>query len=154
MIIIAHRGNIDGSIPELENHPDYLISAVSLGFYVEVDVWKVGDDFYLGHDSPQYLVDKEFLLNRSFWHHAKNIKAMHALNTMKPNNLINCFYHDTDDCTLTSGGWIWTYPGKELTESSIAVMPERVGHWDNEDACDGICTDYPVRYRKLYPEID
>lgn len=146
MIYIAHRGNTQGPNPEKENHPDYILDAVQQGFDVEVDVWVINGKFLLGHDAPQYEVGREFLLNDSFWHHAKNIQAFYQLNKMRPNYLINCFFHDTDAAVLTSGGWLWTYPGKELTSDSIAVMPERVPDWDISQAY-GICTDFPIKYQ-------
>jgi len=147
MIYIAHRGNLNGPNPEKENHPEYLMDAVSQGYDVEVDVWVIDGKLILGHDSPQYEVKREFILNDSFWHHAKNIQAFYMLNKMRPNYLINCFFHDTDDAVLTSGGWLWTYPGKELTPDSIAVLPERVPDWEIGQAY-GICTDFVERYRE------
>lgn len=141
MIKIAHRGNVYGPNPDRENHPDYLLEAINQGFDVEVDVWFLNDTFILGHDRPQYEVDLDFLLNEHFWQHAKNIPALAQLNSARPNYLINCFFHDTDAAVLTSGGWIWTYPGKELTSQSIAVMPERIPGWNLSGAA-GICTDF------------
>lgn len=140
MIKIAHRGNLHGPNPDKENHPDYLLEALNQGFDAEVDVWFIDGKYILGHDKPQYEVGYNFLLNSKLWHHAKNIPALGKLNS-ENSYLINCFFHDTDDCVLTSGGWIWTYPGKELTQHSIAVMPERVPDWDLSLA-DGICSDF------------
>ena len=144
MIKIAHRGNIKGPNPDKENHPDYLLEAIAQGFDVEVDVWFIDGKYILGHDKPQYEVEYNFLLNSKFWHHAKNIPALGELNSIN-SYLINCFFHDTDDCVLTSGGWIWTYPGKELTHHSIAVMPERAPDW-NLSLAVGICSDFPENY--------
>lgn len=146
MIYIAHRGNLEGPDPEKENHPDYIRDALQQGFDVEVDVWFIDGKFILGHDKPQYEVKEEFILNDQFWHHAKDIKTLFKINDMKPNYLINCFYHDSDACTLTSGGWIWTYPGMELTKNSIAVLPEKIDNWQNLDRCYGICTDYTIKF--------
>lgn len=148
MIKIAHRGNIEGPNPSKENHPDYLITALSLGYDVEVDVWLIDDKFILGHDGPQYEVSDSFLLNKNFWLHAKNIPAISELNDRcRVKDFINCFYHDVDDCVLTSGGWIWTYPGKTIIgPSAIAVMPERVPGWDISKAA-GICSDYPNKWQ-------
>lgn len=144
--IISHRGNTIGPIPNRENDPEYLMEAIDQGFNVEVDVWLIDNNFWLGHDAPQYQVEASFLLNEKFWHHAKNIDAMHLLNRMRPKFLINCFYHQTDDCVLTSGGWIWTYPGKDIVdEQAIAVMPEQVPEWDISKA-GGICTDFVFNY--------
>jgi len=143
MILIAHRGNVNGKNSADENHPDYLMKAVNLGFDVEVDVWFLDQKFILGHDEPQYEVSLKFLLNKNFWHHAKNLPALYQLVSNKNKNLINCFSHDTDDAVLTSQGWIWTYPGKQLTPRSIAVMPERVPGWDLSNVA-GICSDYLI----------
>jgi len=147
MIIIAHRGNLDGPNPDKENHPDYIMTALKTGFDVEVDIWFVDNKFILGHDKPQYEVNERFLLNEKMWHHAKNIEAISILNRLKPNYSINCFFNDNDACTLTSGGYIWTYPGKNvLCKEAIAVMPERVPDWDISKA-GGVCTDFPYKYK-------
>ena len=36
---IAHRGNVNGKNESRENSPDYIMEAISLGFYVEIDVY-------------------------------------------------------------------------------------------------------------------
>ena len=53
MILIAHRGNIDGP-SEMENHPDHIQKALDAGFHVEVDAWVIDGEIFLGHDEPQY----------------------------------------------------------------------------------------------------
>lgn len=146
LINIAHRGNTNGPNPDKENHPDYIKEALYSGFDVEIDVWVIDGKFILGHDKPQYEVKEEFILNDQLWHHAKNIEAISILNSLKPNYLINCFFHNIDDCTLTSGGWIWTYPGKPiLCTSAIAVMPEKFPEWDISKA-GGVCTDFTIKF--------
>ena len=72
MIYISHRGNLEGKNPERENHPIYIIEALSQGYDVEIDVWYVDRSFFLGHDAPQYKVDTKFLQNANLWCHAKN----------------------------------------------------------------------------------
>jgi hypothetical protein len=52
MILISHRGNLNGPNPERENHPDYIWEALRAGFEVEIDVWWVEGKFKLGHDEP------------------------------------------------------------------------------------------------------
>ena len=61
MILISHRGNIDGKILETENHPDYIDKAISLGYDVEIDIWMVNGVFFLGHDEPQYKIILDWL---------------------------------------------------------------------------------------------
>jgi hypothetical protein len=148
MIYIAHRGNLSGP-SDKENNPDHIMKALSYGFHCELDIWYIDNKFVLGHDKPQYEIDYTFLQNDRFWHHAKNIPAFFELNRMRPNYLINCFYHDRDDATLTSGGWIWTYPGKELTSDSIAVMPECVTFDYDYSMAYGICSDFVLKYSSL-----
>ena len=137
MIKIAHRGNIYGPNEKQENKPEYILKAISLGYDVEVDVWYKSNNFYLGHDKPEYLIDKSFLLQNGLWCHAKNIMA---LKKMLEIGVKICFWHQEDDCTLTSNGYIWTYPGKELNELSICVMPNNLKGINKN--CLGVCSDY------------
>lgn len=140
MKLIAHRGNINGPNKN-ENHPDYIMKAISLGFYVEIDLWKTETGLFLGHDCPQYETTVDFLKNKKLYVHAKNIPALKFL----VENNINCFSHNVDDAVLTLRGEIWTFPGKELTEQSICVMPEMyTTDWSNlvNQNILGICSDY------------
>ena len=59
---------------------------------------------------------------------------------------IHCFWHQEDDVTLTSRGFIWTYPGKPLTSKSICVKPEK--NFEIPKKVLGICADNVVTYRK------
>ena len=135
--LISHRGNIYGPKPELENKPEYINEALNLGFDVEIDVWDIFGSYFLGHDEPQYLIKKEFLKNDKLWCHAKNIEGLYSM----LEDDIHCFWHQEDDVTLTSKGYMWTYPDKQLTENSIAVLPK--GRPDVKVA--GICSDFIVR---------
>ena len=137
MILISHRGNTNGPKPELENNPKYIKESLTNGFHVEVDVWKLEDKLYLGHDSPEYLVDLKFLDNNMLWCHCKNIEALEFL----LNKDVRCFFHDSDDTTLTHDGYMWTYPGKLLTKRSICVMPEK-DNWNIPEYVAGVCSDY------------
>ena len=137
MFLISHRGNINGKCDE-ENHPDHIDMALAQGFDVEIDVWKVLDEYYLGHDEPQYKVNMKFLKNEKLWCHAKNIEALYGMNKEG----VHCFWHQTDDVTLTSKGYLWTYPNKDLTQGSIAVLPKAKPKIDVA----GICSDYIVRF--------
>ena len=86
------------------------------------------------------MVNKEFIKTKGLWFHAKNVEAFHEL--LKLN--VTCFWHQNDDVTLTSNGFIWTYPGKQLTVKSICVLPElnKVKKFN----CAGICSDYILDY--------
>jgi hypothetical protein len=150
MILISHRGNICGPNPKRENSPSYVLEAIGAGYNVEVDVWLINDEFYLGHDKPIHGIDLDFLVKNfnSLWCHAKDIDA---LSTMIHQG-IHCFWHQTDDVTLTSKGYLWTYPGKQLTRNSIAVLPEYAppGRQDIiRSGCYGVCSDLVEHYRTI-----
>lgn len=147
MILISHRGNIDQKIPALENTVDYINRALSLGYDVEIDVWKQGDDWYLGHDMPVRKIEIDYLMNDRLWCHAKNVEALEGM--MAYSN-IRCFWHQEDDVTLTSDNYLWTYPGKKLVSNSICVMPERYSVKKTHPSlkvCAGICSDVIKSYK-------
>jgi hypothetical protein len=139
MILISHRGNTTGRNLDRENDPLYIDEALRLGYDVELDVWFGDGVFYLGHDEPTYPVSSEYLKNHKLWCHAKNIKALNEL--VKQG--MHCFWHQEDDVTLTSKGYMWTYPGKELTKKSIAVKPDRGADLGD---ISGVCSDYIKEY--------
>ena len=122
MIFISHRGNIDKINVKEENKPTYIFNALDQNYDVEVDIW--------------------FINTKRIWFHAKNIEAFYEL--LKRD--IVCFWHQNDDVTLTSNGYIWTYPGKQLTSNSICVLPEQNNI--KKFNCAGICSDFIIKYSK------
>ena len=141
MKFISHRGNLNGPKPNLENRPNYINEALNNGFDVEVDVFFVNKKFYLGHDKPQYKVSKKFLLNKKLWCHAKNLEALDALKKTSA----HFFWHQNDDATLTSKGYLWTFPGKKLFKKSICVLPEIKSY--KKINCYGVCSDFIHKYK-------
>ena len=142
MILISHRGNINGSKPELENQPRYINQALVLGFDVEIDVWWQEDGFWLGHDEPQYKVNRQFLQNDKLWCHAKNVDAFyHMIDDKK----IHCFSHDKDEVALTSRGYFWSSSKSPMTSKSICVMPSE--YLDLPQGIAGVCSDKIRSYR-------
>lgn len=147
MKLIAHRGLTNGPDSNLENRPEQIKLALSQGFDCEIDLWVINSEFYLGHDRPDYAVDKEFLDHFGLWIHAKNLAALRWLTDTS----LYFFWHENDKFTLTSNKFIWTFPGNELTQRSIAVLPE----WHDSEFknlptnCYGICSDYVVKIKEL-----
>ena len=148
MILISHRGNIDGPEPDTENKPSRIQYAISQGYDVEVDFWFVDNKFYLGHDEPQYDIPIEFL-EQSYtrlWIHCKNVDAINKLHELDRGGFyLNYFWHEEDKVALTSKGYLWAYPGVECS-NAIAVMPELADKNFNTDNALGICSDYILRY--------
>ena len=145
MVLISHRGNLNGKIPQNENHPDYIDEAIYAGYNVEIDIWMVDGVLLLGHDEPQYSITQQWLNDRhySLWIHCKNIEALEWFNML---NSYHYFWHENDVMTLTSNGWMWVYPGKQPIKGSIAVMPEIYN--DDISECMGVCSDYIEKYKK------
>lgn len=145
MILISHRGNINGRVPEAENNPEYIVDTIKMGYDVEVDLWVTSGSFYLGHDRPQYKILFNWLVNyqSNLWIHCKNIEALVSMKMYA----FHYFWHEQDTVTLTSMNYIWAYPGKQPIERSIAVMPEMY----NEDInkCVGVCSDFILKYNVL-----
>tara|TARA_R110002012_G_scaffold319687_1_gene541019 strand:- start:2063 stop:2551 length:489 start_codon:yes stop_codon:yes gene_type:complete len=151
--LIAHRGNLEGPNPDKENHPDYIHKAVTQGYEIEVDLWRVESDLFLGHDSPQYRINEKYLdliaSTGMLWTHVKNAEAFDYLVSHNKQQW-NFFWHQEDDYTLTSLGYIWAYPGKKLTNNSICVLPERANYDTlSIQSSKGVCTDYVYKYEKL-----
>jgi hypothetical protein len=145
MILISHRGNINGKFESYENEPNYIDLAIKKGYDVEIDVWCINGILYLGHDKPQYGIDFKWFTDRiaKLWIHCKNIESLEFFN--KSDYDINYFWHQEDTATLTSKNYIWAYPGKQPIKNSIAVMPEL--HDDDTSNCKGICSDYIEKYK-------
>ena len=132
--------------PENENTSEYIEHALALGYHVEVDVWLFQNKLFLGHNQPEYKVDFSFLQNDRLWCHCKNREALAQL----LDHNVHCFFHDTDDVTLTSRGYMWVYPNKETLEGSICVLPELHQCKKQEiGRCIGICSDYIEHYREF-----
>jgi hypothetical protein len=78
---------------------------------------------------------------------------LQALEYFKDNlNSLNYFWHQSDDYTITSNGYFWTYPGKSIGSKSIIVLPEIIDGIEVvkmlAERPYGVCTDYPKQYRE------
>ena len=148
MKFISHRGNINGVDIEKENTVKAIIAAINQGFDVETDIWFIDGRFYLGHDRPQYEISLFFLQIHSdtLWCHAKDIIT---LNILLKYPELNCFFHQNDDCTLTSKGQIWTYFNKPLTNSSILLKFEKDENFIIPENIFGVCSDNIEFYRNM-----
>lgn len=141
--IISHRGNLNGPDLDLENNPNQINLALSKNFLVEIDLRIIENKFWLGHDKPDYLIDKQWLLDRS------NHLVIHSKDLLTSNYLIdlnkqlNWFYHTNEDIVLTSRGWLWCYPGIYLDKGITVLIGDQV---KLNSKVLGVCTDYPLKF--------
>lgn len=143
MLIIAHRGNISGANPVLENTVAHVDAALAAGFEAEVDVWMVDGKYMLGHDAPVVEVAASWLRTPRMWCHAKNIDALVAMQT----DDIHCFWHQTDAYTVTSRNGLWCCPQNFNSEGITVVTggPETVSV--SPGGVGGVCTDMAEAWR-------
>ena len=142
MKFISHRGNLDGQDLINENSPKQIDRVIQLGYDVEIDIRYINDNFYLGHDSPKYLIDIDWLYQRKnkLWIHLKNIDSLYKMNTD-----FNYFWHDLDKFTITSRGYIWSYP--DFINNSITVVKQKINKLPSNIL--GVCTDYIYFYENI-----
>ena len=144
MILIAHRGNIDGRNPDKENSPEYIDEAISKGYDVEVDVWyhPINKDYvWLGHDDIEYIVKDQWLLDRKdkLWIHCKNLLLVEKI----MNTDLNWFWHEKDKVTITSKGYVWCFPGHEVDGGIMVEWKQKT-----DKKIIGVCSDNPRRWQK------
>jgi len=141
MILISHRGNINGVNLERENNQSYIQEAIDLGYDVEIDVWYEHNQFYLGHDKPQYQVDLNWLLERknNLWIHCKNFDALSEL----LNANLRVFYHLQEEYTIISDKHIWAHNLNEVDEKCIIPLINKsdIEKWTPISVY-GVCSDY------------
>ena len=150
MLIISHRGNLEGENESTENSPSQIETAINFGYDVEIDLWLIDNDFILGHDKPEHPISLDWLVsNEKFlWVHCKNFEAIDYLSKNQIN--LNYFFHDSDDLTLTSRNFMWIYPKKTYSNNSVIVCKDDVEFINYlKKPPLGVCTDNPHLLKKL-----
>lgn len=138
-MIISHRGNLDG--PGTENTNEQIKKAINAGFFVEVDVWGIKGELWLGHDRPK----EKYIESPKMIFHCKDIHAAEICRLMG----VHYFLHELDKRVLTSFGYLWTFPNQQIGTNSIACLPELYPKWDISKAA-ALCTDYPIKYNTWF----
>ncbi len=175
MIVIAHRGLMQGPNDQTENSPEAIEQAINAGFMVEVDIntlaftgWTIDTessaagekhDFVIGHEGGCYYpVTLDYVIDIApyTYFHCKDLTVLNHLLHLRCVPYL--FFHDKDAGVMTTDGKIWTYPGQPVYKNSIAVLPE---NWNpdisleanlnatKELDCYGICTDWAWQVRKF-----
>lgn len=143
MKLISHRGNYNGINPQRENKPSYIDTTLSMGYDVEVDIRFIDNEFYLGHDTPDTLISKNWIEKRkhNIWFHCKNLESAKELSKMQD---VKYFCHSNDDYVLTSNNLIWVH-NLDLPIDDMCIIPlldeQTIKNFDNRKVY-GICTDF------------
>jgi len=150
LVFISHRGNINGPELDRENHPDFVDEAIAKGYKVEIDVRKIGEKLFLGHDECQYEVDLDWLVKRKEYIliHAKNVDALIALKSD-----FEVFYHISDNHTIISNSkYVWTHNLNDIRKHSIIPLIDKVFEIDNfrKQKFSGVCSDYIAYYKEQF----
>lgn len=151
MIIISHRGNLNGPSTESENNISQIEYCLKMGYDVEIDLRYIASEkqFYLGHDAPVENVSLSWINDRKdrLWIHCKTLDTLDFFSRIQ--NGFTYFWHQNDNYTLTSNNIIWAYPGMPITSQAIILLPELKKDIDwkllKASSCFGICTDYPTK---------
>jgi hypothetical protein len=142
MILISHRGNISGVLPEKENSPEYIDLAIRSGYSVEMDVRLIGNNLFLGHDTPDYPVTIDWLIDRTqyLFVHTKNFGALSHL----IDSGLKTFYHQREAHTIINNcNLIWSHNLAEANWKSIIPLLSRedFSKFNGNDVA-GICSDF------------
>jgi hypothetical protein len=141
MKLISHRGNISGVCEDLENSENYIQKAIDLGYDVEIDVWYMDFNLYLGHDGPERKVRLDWLLDRSdkLWVHCKNFESLSFLSDF---NLI-LFFHEKEDYTIISNGKIWAHNLSNIDSKCVIPLLTKkdITEWTKTTVY-GVCSDF------------
>jgi len=118
---------------------------------VEVDVWLIGNNWYLGHDLPTEQISWDYIVDHmdKLLLHCKNVEALGKLVHVQREFLLSnlhFFWHDKDKYTLTSQNVLVAYPGSVVVVNCINMMPENAGYRVPSNGCWGVCTDSPLLY--------
>ena len=146
--IIAHRGRIENSKYQ-DNTLEAIKESLDKGLSVEIDLMKINERFYLGHDNPNFEIQlSEIDYDKVYIH----MKTPHIIDTIKA----DFFFIENDSYALTKKNKIWTnYNNKEYNQDSIMCSAELVGGNFNMNKifswakkAHGICTDFPLTVYK------
>lgn len=149
MIVISHRGNINGPNHETENNPNHINKLLDVGQQVEIDVRYYNNKWYLGHEVIEYNVDLDFLSKPGLWIHAKDLQTAYVIQNIG----VHYFSHNEDPFAITSKKYLWVHPKIDLAkchnfclDKVVAVLPINT-ELSILKRCYGICVDDINKYK-------
>lgn len=146
MILIAHRGNFNGSNPHQENKLTYIEQAISHGYEVEIDVRMYKNKIYTGHDKPLDLINSSWLkkFHNKLWIHCKDVATLKYFGNL---NQYNYFWHENDMFTITSNGFILSHVDNNINELSGQFIKINFDNKKINGNFIGILSDNLIKYK-------
>lgn len=142
LILISHRGNLDGVQEDRENTPSYIQTALREGFAVCCDVIAQHGAFLLPTRAGYHKLPYALLSNPQMWFLASDAITLDALCAVNAHAV-----PASSPVALTSVHYLWCLPGADLTPRSIAVFPEEVNPaWLESGEPAGVCSNEILRY--------
>lgn len=147
MILIAHRGNINGPNPNRENTISYIEEAISKGYNVEIDVRINNKKLYTGHDEPIDLINNNWLkkLKNKLWIHCKDHESLKHFSSL---NQYNYFWHENDAYTISSKGFILSHVNNNVKKLSGLFIKISFENKKINGNFIGILSDYLLKYKQ------
>lgn len=122
MLIISHRGNVNGPVSQCER--DHVENALLSGFDVEVDVRSNMWRLYVGHDEALYELPREWVrtdIASRLWFHAKDRRCHDALALVGH----RVFMHEDEPYgSVVPDGLAWIHP----RSNNIEIPPKIVAY--------------------------
>ena len=141
MILISHRGNLNGLNPERENTKEYVQEAINRGYQVEIDIRAKNDLLFFGHDTPDREVDQSWLCERRefLWIHCKDFDSL----SMLIDSNLRTFFHEKESYSIISNKLIWAHDLSKFNSRCIIPLlsEEQVVSWRQQPVF-GICSDF------------
>jgi hypothetical protein len=141
-ILIANRGNTNGQKEADENKLAYLQAALKAGWHVCADVVFHQGSFLLPFDGGFNVATPSFFSNQRVWSRCHDADTLDALCTINS----HAFFVNETGPTLTSAQFIWTPAPYDLSQRSIAFLPENSPNWIEKFEPAGVCSNCPARY--------
>jgi hypothetical protein len=142
LVLISHRGNIDGVDEAQENTPSYIQAALKKGFAVACDVIAAHGAFLLPTQSGYQPLPYALLSNPQMWFLATDGITLDALCAVNAHAV-----PVSAPVALTSVHYLWCMPGADLTTRAIAVFPEYAeAGWLESAEPAGVCSNEISRY--------
>jgi hypothetical protein len=128
MFYISYQGIFDGSNYEDANTPKQIGKALSAGFSVNIDVWRIDNKLFVGNNQPTIEVTERYIQGNRFWINAKNADMQDWIETQSSRLYPNYFWFQSPTpppaYTTASNGKLITPGTVPINSNSVMYLPE------------------------------